>query len=158
MCSSDLYGGENEGAARLVGGLAGTAAGAGAGSIAGRIARGVIGSPEATALEAARRGLGQKGVSLEEAARLAEAGHDVRLVDVAGMNKPTRLALGRQIESDAAQDVVSGLAQRASVSRDNVTSQIDNIYGSRIDPFVTAQEASQEARRVLNPEIGRAHV
>jgi hypothetical protein len=150
-----MYGEEGETGARLAGGLAGTVAGGSLGSMAARGARAVAGSPEAAALEAARRGLGQKGLSLDEAARLAEAGHDVRLTDVAGMKAPTQRALGRQVESEAAQDVVSGLAQRASVSRDNVTNQIDNIYGSRIDPFVTAQNASQEARKILAPEYDR---
>lgn len=146
------YGGENEAGGRLVGGLAGTAAGAGAGSMAARIARGVAGSPEATALEAARRGLGQKGVSLDEAARLAEAGHDVRVTDIAGMRPQVQRALGRQIESGAAEDVVSGLSERARVSQENVASQINNIYGTTIDPFVTAQNASQEASRILKPQ------
>lgn len=150
-----MYGEEGETGARLAGGLAGTVAGGSLGSMAARGARAVAGSPEAAALEAARRGLGQKGLSLDEAARLAEAGHDVRLTDVAGMKAPTQMALGRQVESQAAEDVVSGLAQRASVSRDNVVNQIDNIYGSRIDPFVTAQNASEEARKVLTPEYNR---
>jgi len=146
------YGGENEGAARLVGGLAGTAAGAGAGSIAGRIARAASGSPEATALEAARRGLGQRGVSLDEAARLSEAGHDVRLTDIAGMEKPTAVALGRQQETRAAQDVLAGLSERARVSQENVANQINSIYGATIDPFVISRDAAQEASKVLKPQ------